>query len=278
MNELGLTVQEVLPWFVEEQNSPYVLFRVPVEHARHWANLLSAAIRRCYISDEDLSRRAEELKTDMGGTGASRQIEVIGAKLPDPGSTMAGDFGEIITYLLQTARYDPLMVFGPKKWRLKQDRTKPAPYSDVVHFVLPDWPSAGEDDLLLCAEVKTKSTQGEFSPIGSAISDCAKDRTSRLAKTLVWLRDRAIAGSLGTTSVAHLNRFIQATDFPPATRRFSAIAVVCSGLLAQEVPDAPESESPDYELVVVAIPDLKATYQACFGAAASATAIEGGDQ
>lgn len=92
-------------------------------------------------------------------------------------------------------------IIGPKKWRLKQDRTKPAPYSDVVHFVMPSWPQSSEQDYVLCSEVKTKSTPGQSSPVAAAIADCEKDRTSRLAKTLVWLKERSLHEDLGTTSI-----------------------------------------------------------------------------
>ncbi|MBM4291364.1 MAG: DUF1837 domain-containing protein, partial [Deltaproteobacteria bacterium] len=96
----------------------------------------------------------------------------------EPGATMAGDFGEILVYLYQSVRELPVEALGVKKWRLKQDRTKPAPHSDVVHFVLPSWPMPSDKDVLLCSEVKTKSTDGDSTPIQSAIADSEKDRKS----------------------------------------------------------------------------------------------------
>jgi hypothetical protein len=277
MQELGLDIAAVLQWFEEEHDSPYLLIRVPAGAAEGLAQDLAAAIRRCYIDDDDLAVQAAAHEEDLGGTLESRQATVIGAKLPDPGSTMAGDFGEIITYLFQAVRHHPQVAFGPKKWRLKQDRTKPAPYSDVVHFVLPQWPTPCEDDQLLCAEVKTKSTSGDSRPIQAAIADSAKDRTSRLAKTLVWLRDRAITHSLGTTTLAHLNRFIKATDHPEATKRFFAVAVVCSDLVEAELQDAPQTTPDGCSVVVVAVPKLKAVYEACFATAKASIAPEGSE-
>lgn len=277
MQEIGLNIDDLLAWFEEQHDSPYLLMSVPAETADGWAQELAAAIRRCYIDDDDLTNRAAALRQELGGTLESRQATVIGAKLPDPGSTMAGDFGEIITYLFQAVRHHPQVAFGPKKWRLKQDRTKPAPYSDVVHFVLPHWPTPTEDDQLLCAEVKTKSTSGDSRPIQAAIADSAKDRTSRLAKTLVWLRDRAITHSLGTTTLAHLNRFIKATDHPEATKRFFAVAVVCSDLVEEELQDAPQTAPDGCSVVVVAVPTLKSVYEACFAAAKASIAPEGSE-
>src|SRR5690349_3073927 len=58
---------------------------------------------------------------------------------------MTGDFGEFVAFLFLGSRAHPEDVVGPMKWRLKQDRLKPAPYSDVVQFALPDWPSSSSD-------------------------------------------------------------------------------------------------------------------------------------
>jgi hypothetical protein len=99
--------------------------------------------------------------------------------------------------------------------------------------------------VILCAEVKTKSTNGASSPIEEAIVDCAKDRTSRLSKTLVWLRDRAMGKSLGDVQIAQLNRFINAIEYPAAIKRFRAVAVVCSSLIEGELDKAPVEPSAD---------------------------------
>jgi hypothetical protein len=123
---------------------------------------------------------------------------------------MAGDFGEILVYAYQAAKAVPPITIGPKKWRLKHDRTRPAPCADVVHFILPTWPISSAQDELLWAEVKWKSTSGSFNPIQAAITGCIKDRTSRLSRTLQWLKERALTENLGDVQIAHLNRFINA--------------------------------------------------------------------
>jgi hypothetical protein len=240
---------------------PYVLVRVSDEHAKAWAGVLGVAVRRCYVSDAIVEERAKAV-------GLSEE-EIIAARLPDAGSTMAGDFGEILVYFYQAAQELPASAHGPRKWRLKQDRTKPAPHSDVVHFVLPSWPTSSENDLLLCSEVKTKSTNGASSPIKSAIEDSAKDRTSRLARTLMWLRERALLEP-SDVQLAQLERFINVTDHPAAKRRFRAVAVICKSLVDEELGAAPSDVSPDYTVVVIAVPDLKKTYTSVFEAAAKA--------
>lgn len=258
MKELGVDIGAIAPWFAEEHQSPYMLVRVSDEHVAAWADVLDVPVRRCYISDSLLDERAQV-------TGCPKS-ELVAAKLPDRGSTMAGDFGEILGFLYHAAAEADEELIGPKKWRLKQDRTKPAPYSDVVHFVLPHWPQSSVEDRILCSEVKTKSTAGNSSPISSAVADCEKDRTSRLAKTLVWLKERALHNDLGTTSIAHLERFINATDHPEAQKHFRAVAVVCANLVDDELVDAPDEEPADYTVVVISVPNLKQHYEDVFDA------------
>ena len=257
MQELGIDIEQVFAWFPHETETPYVLVRVPLEHADNWVVALRDAVRRCYLADELLQSRARQLEEELQDTtDESRQAQIIDSKLPESGSTMAGDFGEILTYFYKSAKAHPQVAFGPKKWRLKQDRTKPAPYYDVIQFILPTWPMSSAQDELLCAEVKTKSTNRASSSIQAAMEDCAKDRTSRLSKTLQWLKARALGESLGTVEIAHLNCFINATDHSPATKRFRAVAVICSSLVDSELEEAPAQAPADYTLVVVAVPNL----------------------
>lgn len=143
---------------------------------------------------------------------------------------------------------------------------------DVVHFVVPAWPTASAEDVVLCSEVKTKSTDGASTPIKAAIEDSFKDRTSRLARTLVWLRERALTDDLGDVSLQHLDRFINATEHPAAQKRFRAVAVVSADLVEAEVADAPTQAHPEYTVVVISVPDLQATYTSVFAAARQAIA------
>ncbi|MFN3242152.1 MAG: Hachiman antiphage defense system protein HamA [Planctomycetota bacterium] len=269
MRDLGLEVETVTRWFAEEQRSPFVLVRVPDEHAAAWSDVLGVSVRRCYIDDTVLKARVQ-------ATGCPRS-EIVAARLPDPGSTMSGDFGEILVFLYHAAAERDVDLIGPKKWRLKQDRTKPAPHSDVVHFVLPSWPRSSTEDRILCSEVKTKATAGASSPISKAIDDCEKDRTSRLAKTLVWLRERALHEDLGSTTIDHLDRFIKATDHPQAKKCFHAVAVICENLVDNELADAPDEAPADHTVVVIAVPNLKERYEAVFDAAHATVAEAGGE-
>ncbi len=136
----------------------------------------------------------------------------------------------------------------------------------MVHFILPEWPEASARDEIVCSEVKTKSTTGRFQPITKAIEGSAKDRTSRLAATLAWLRDRAMFENLGDMRIEHLDRFLHPSDFPMATRRFQAVAVVCKSLIDAELVTVPNPCPADTAVVVIVVPELHRIYNALFTA------------
>ncbi|MDH6185309.1 Hachiman antiphage defense system protein HamA [Polaromonas sp. CG_23.6] len=260
-NDLGLSFHATAGWFSAVKRPSYVFVSVTNAHAAALPTALGMAIRRCYISDDRVNIQAIQYPP---------ATQVIAAALPDPGSVMSGEFGEILTYFYQGATALPKAAVGLRRWHLKQDRNKAAPYSDVVHLVLPNWPTSSAMDTVLCSEVKAKSTKSKFEPIKNAIEGCETDRTSRLAGTLVWLRERAITGATEGASVAQLNRFIKLAGLPPTVKKFQAVAVVCDSLVTEEAAKAPATASPDYEVVVISVPKLKATYEAAYTAAMNA--------
>jgi len=259
MDDLGIDFLDAVPWFQHDQEQPYVLVRLSEQSVAQLAARIGEPLRRCYITDAELDAAVQK--------HGVAHAEIVRSRLPDAGSTMSGDFGEVLGYFYQATRELPSTAIGPKKWRLKQDRTKPAPKSDVVHFVMPNRPNASDGDAILCAEVKAKATGGPSTPITDAIADCKKDRTSRLASTLVWLRERALTADLGDVDIPLLNRFINAVDNQPVAKRFRAVAVICNAFLNEELVAAPNVADPEFTLVVIGVPNLHATYTAAYAAA-----------
>ena len=259
MDEIGFNFEDAVAWFSQDQDHPYVLVRISTHHVAELSTAMGVPLRRCYITDAALQQATAQ--------HGLMPVEIVRAMLPDAGAVMSGDFGEVLTYFYQAVAELPANVIGPKKWRLKQDRTKSAPKSDVIHFIMPNRPHASAEDAILCSEVKAKATAGDSTPITDAIKDCKKDRTSRLASTLVWLRERAMTTSLGDVDILLLNRFIDAVDNPPATKRFRAVAVICNTLLDNELDAAPDNVDPEFTLVVIGVPELRTTYMAVYAAA-----------
>jgi len=152
MKDIGADAVAVRTWFKEKKNTTYTSVTVDIPDAGAWIATVQDWMRRCYLTDQVLDARSQE-------AGVPKSM-VINSKLPDPSAVMSGDFGEILTYFYQTLDLSKasttVEVIGPKKWRLKEARTKAAPYSDVVQFVVPSWPQSSAEDQLFCAEVKTK--------------------------------------------------------------------------------------------------------------------------
>lgn len=257
MKELNVDLDLVQSWFTRDDESPIVRVASTDAFEASYLRELADVVRRCYASDDVIAYRASQL-------GVTRAA-VVAALLPDKGSVMSGDFGEIIAYLVLGSQEHPTEVIGPKRWRLKQDRTKAAPGSDVVQFVLPNWPTPSGEDRLVCAEVKAKATSSNFTPIANAIEGMKKDRLGRAAKTLNWFKERAILGELDSSTIDIVDRFLDAVDHPEATKDFWAIAVLCTSLVDGEPDDVPEIPD-DCRVAVVTIPELKARYEAVFKA------------
>lgn len=137
----------------------------------------------CYITQATLRERVD-------ATGKSPS-EILANRLPNPGSVMSGDFGEIITlFFLGSERDEKVELI--KKWRYKQDRKKPAPHSDVIILHRESEKKPSKNDFVISAETKQKATNSAFEPIPTAIVGLTLDQTGRLARTLAWLREKAI--------------------------------------------------------------------------------------
>lgn len=67
-----------------------------------------------------------------------------------------------------------------------------------------------------------------------------------------------------------MDRFINATDHPPATKRFRSVAVICSNMVDEELANAPTLAPLEYTVVIIAVPDLQKTYSSIFCAAKNA--------
>lgn len=136
MQELGLNPALARTWFKLVQSAPFMLVQLDEATAATLPAFLATAVRRSFVADDKV--------TEAAATPGVQEADAIAANLPDSGAVMVGDFGEILTYVLHAALCVPHTTFRPKKWRLKQERNKPAPKSDGVRFILPNWPAASD--------------------------------------------------------------------------------------------------------------------------------------
>lgn len=252
--------------FVEISEHQYLLVKAKADDAEKWAELLGEPARRCYISDNMIAERAAA----TGELGS----HITKVKIPDAGSVMSGDFGEILTAFYLAANSLPAITIDPLRWRYKAQRTKAAPGSDIVQLLLPSWPEASADDRVICAEVKAKATTGAFDPIHKAGEGSKLDRAGRLANTLVWLKDKALSDGSDTVTTEQLDRFINLIDHPPITPDFRAVAVIDASMVDDEVAKGTMPHPDQCAMVVISVPELKKHYTSLFAAiVASADAL-----
>ena len=233
--------------------------RAPVlkpEEAKLLEEFMVRAIPSCYLSSDSLG-----IQIKNTGFTASQLIQ---NKIPDPGSVMAGDFGEILTLFYLAGDIEEIAK-KVKKWRFKQDRTKAAPHSDVIILYREFDNRPSTNDFVICAEAKLKSTKSSFSPIERSIEGYEKDKTGRLARTLVWLKEKAI-DSEGAESLSYMQRFTDDHLKTEFKKQFRSVALIDRAFLDDELIkpfDLPD-QSDDLEVLVLGIDDLKNVYQRSF--------------
>jgi len=257
---MSIDENDLVSWF-EDYDLPddSILVRTHVikqEHANQFEDFMVKEIPSCYLSSNDLDDQIHR-------TGLSAN-ELIENKMPDPGSVMAGDFGEILTLFYLAGDIEEI-ARKIKKWRFKQDRRKPAPHSDVIvlYREFDDRPST--NDFVICAEAKLKSTSSTFSPIKSSLEGYQADKTGRLARTLTWLKEKAIDHE-GVESITFVKRFTDDLLNTEFQKRFRAVAIIDREFLDDELIKAVElpDKNDEFEVVVLGINDLKAVYQNSF--------------
>lgn len=222
-------------------------------------DFISHVIPSCYITKNTLDRRIKE-------TGLSAS-EILKNKIPDPGNVMAGDFGEILTlYYLGNDRTED--VKKVKKWRYKQDRKKPAPHTDVIILSREKTDNASVNDFVICAESKVKSTNSKSEPIKNSIIGYESDKTGRLARTLVWLKEKAIENEKSST-IDFIRRFTDDLLDTSFNKYYRAVAIIDREYLDEELsaPLGLPHQSDEFEVIVIGINDLKNLYETCFSKA-----------
>ena len=222
-------------------------------------NFMVHAIPNCYISEHDLAVRINE-------TGLSSS-EILQNKLPDTGSVMAGDFGEVLTlFYLGSERTETVNKL--RKWRFKQDRTKAAPHSDVVILYRENVDQATKNDFVICAEAKLKSTASTFSPIERSIEGYNSDKTGRLARTLVWLKEKAIDHE-NTSYINFIKRFTDDHLNKEFNKSYRAMAIIDRNFLDDELVKSLKlpTQGDEFEIIVLGINDLKDLYEQSFSRA-----------
>lgn len=221
----------------------------------------------CYTTKKHTKQRVEE-------TGFSA-CQIIANKLPDPGSVMSGDFGEVLTlFFLSSERTENATSI--KKWRYKENRLKAAPLSDVILLYREFADKASKNDFVICAEAKQKATKSNtFFPIEKSIEGFEQDRTGRLARTLAWLKEKAIDQE-SSKNIEFIKRFTSGHLSVEYKKHFKAVAIVDRELLDEELTRQLKLPQQDdsFEVIVLGIDKLKLLYETVYTRAQAEVTVE----
>ncbi len=218
---------------------------------------LPVEYRKCYITDEQLIASVRDLSMHYSDLLRDHY-------LPDPGSVMSGEFGEILSYFLLKERYFPeKKLEGPKKWRWKDDRNHAIQKTDVMLF---EWgANPSPNDLLASPESKTKATKNNsYDPSKNAVAGAHDDFVSRLSTSLTWLKSRYVKERNGE-QMTRVERFLDPVTHGTYQKHFKAVVVIDDALLADELSrDRDLSEfvfDVNFEILLVSIERLKTAYE-----------------
>ena len=255
---------EIATHFQEVPNDNFIVFLLKDSE---WSNLLEKLptnYKDCFISENELITRMVEF-------GTTREQELI-EKIPSEWKIKAWDFWEILAYYFFNEKYSWDNLHWPKKWRWKESKDTPAPYSDVVFFK-PINSVPAEDDILISIESKVKSTySSSYSPIQNAIDWAKKDHISRLAKSLPWLKEKYKQELIKDPDNAHLyrnlvnslNRYIESETYWKYIKYVKAIAFIDTDFLTWETDKPITLPTPVIEwleVYVIWINNLKDLYE-----------------
>jgi len=255
--------ENMFSWFEDHQKLADAIdvraHVLPKDKTALLEDFLVANIPNCYITDQNIAAR-------MVDTGLSAS-QILQNQVPDRGSVMAGDFGEVTTLFFLGSERDET-INNIMKWQYKQDRNKAAPHSDVVILYRENSKKTSVNDFVICAEAKLKSTKSNFSPIERSIEGYKSDKTGRLARTLVWLKEKEINHG-NADSIAFVERFTDKHLDTEYSKYFRAVGIIDRAFIDDELSKAIElpDQSEDFEIIVLGISNLKDLYERTFGRA-----------
>ncbi len=241
----------------ELEDTIYQIYSLKEEDLDDFLKELPDEFRRCYITDrelDDLSKKNGESKDDI----LRKYI------LPDVGNIMSGDFGEILSYFLVIDKYnnEGLLIKGPRKWRFKPARNKPAPCSDAILFYFHNKDKSSINDKMISIESKMKATSSKKNLIQDAIDGAQNDKNSRAAKTLNWLYEKY--GRIGKINAQKkIQRFRKPSKYGTYEKIHKAIALIDKELLSDEIRKEVVSDD-GIRILIISTSNLKNIYQRTF--------------
>ncbi len=245
---------KILVHFDRSNNANYILYRLKDGEWDEFIMKLTLGFRLCYIEDEKLN----ELASNANITKSKFLERFI---LPDEPIIKSGDFGELLSFfsVKENLENKGLVLTLPLKWQWKDNRNKAAPGADGIIFHIPNAKKYSSDDLVVTIESKMKSTYSKEGRIQDAIDGAAKDKLSRMAKTLNWMEEKyAKEGQEENRKI--VARFKDPATYGTFKKVHKAIAILDIAFEADEIAK-PINNSESVSVIIFSIQELQKAYE-----------------
>jgi hypothetical protein len=245
---------DLLPHFSKTIAANFIIYRLKSSEWNDFVNKLANEVRLCYIDNSELHR----LSAIRNLSKAEFLEKYI---IPSKPIIKSGDFGEILCFfsVIENLRNKGLSVFAPRKWRWKDNKNTPCPCSDVVMFNVANPKKPTAQDTVITVESKMKAVYSKEHRIQNAIDDAAKDKLTRLAKSLNWLEEKyAKQGSEDQRKT--VERFKDPATYGTFQKQHKAVAILDSAFEAGEIAK-PVTNTHGIVVIVFSINDLKKVYE-----------------
>ncbi|MDR0604747.1 MAG: SAVED domain-containing protein [Bacteroidales bacterium] len=245
---------DVLQFFTYFEKNGFHTYKLNISDTESFLDAIKEEARKYYILDSELAEKSEEI-----GIGKSEFLEQY--VLPSVGKIKSGDFGEIFSCSFVKERYAQkgFILVCPRKFIWKMDRDKAMPFTDVVGFYREDIAKASSNDFIVSVESKMKATNSAANRIQEAIDGAQKDRTTRLAKTLIWLKQK-----YGREGNAKMHEFTKRYSNPvyqgTYNKIYKAFTIVDSKFETTEI-ENPVNNNDGITIIVISMDNLKNIYE-----------------
>lgn len=219
--------------------------------------------RKAYISDDDLDFEVVN--------NINTREDAIENKLPTTAQLKAGEFAEILFFMLVCKVICPDSTVKPIKWHWKENRDTPCHLTDIMVMKCESYANPQTTDYVFSAEVKSAVTpvseRSSKSRMNEAIEGALKDKNSRIGKMLAYLTTK-YAKERNANMAVRVKRFADGTTVP-YYRRISAAIVSERDSLKNHIKNIPadileKCQNEQIALFAVPIMKLKAIYEAIY--------------
>lgn len=178
-----------------------------------------APFRKSYISDDDLNYEVD--------SKINTREDAIENKLPTTAQLKAGEFAEILFFMLVCKVICADSTVKPIKWRWKENRDTPCHLTDIMVMRCESNVNPQATDYVFSAEVKSAATpigdRSTKSRMNEAIEGALKDKNSRIGKMVAYLTTK-YSKERNAEMALRVKRFEDGTTVP-YDRRISAAII-----------------------------------------------------